>query len=748
MHANIDRPLSLAQRVRRGSALALLLCACTREHSADSEHAPTAKINVQHGADASAPPPDADCGAGESGVGQGSADAGSTASRAPSDAGAHDVEPEQAQRVDRSRGPLRLTHSLSWPGGGVQLIVTAPPTKQPVERWPEPRVTREDGSELPWQRAALSEPHGITALLISPAADPHEHALQLEAAAALVEALPEGERIGVWLGSAQLPLACELTEHRAHVLERLAAIAPQQADHSPVDPDALYALQRRLKKIGGPYAPAGRALIGVGLPELAATDSDKVVPLVRLGRVSDTNSDAFGWDKHTSATAAGQALGAALLRAREQSYRLGACGVVTHERLMLSLGEQQIETIVPAELTGLPAACDAAAAAADSYPFPADVALVMDEAQLAEHDRLAAAKDESDFPLQFAFGAGEPIPARAHFRGQTSLECARKNYSIHFADNEARRLMSRAYANEFILLSMCWDTGWYRQVLANRMMAKLGLFPLEQRYVRLRAGGRELGVYLMLEKPDESLRSQQSELAGLIRRRYDPANEAPKSQWPKATREPVRAAHAIEQYLALVALLDTSPPEALADALSQRLDLDEYLRWLAVMNYFQSGDYADEVFFYASDEAAAGGWYFRTHGWDSDDLFRSCHHDGKYMIKDPHGLLYCLEGNLDRALFIAPDIYRRFALQLRALIQGPLAQSAVYQELDDIHAELQRLLTEDAVCAGTGLMLDEQPATCATLHPWLDTAITNFKGSVRGRSNGLLDRIDKYLEAP
>jgi hypothetical protein len=267
--------------------------------------------------------------------------------------------------------------------------------------------------------------------------------------------------------------------------------------------------------------------------------------------------------------------------------------------------------------------------------------------------------------------------------------------------------------------------------------------------VRLTAGGRELGVYLMLEKPDEALRSQQSNLAGLVRRRYDPANEAPESQWPKPERDPERAAKAISEYEALVALIDTVPPSELTQALELRLDVDQYLHWLAVMTFFQSGDYADEVFFYASEESTAdGGWYFRTLGWDSDDLFEACHHAGKYMINDPYGLLYCLEGKLDRALFVAPDLYPRFTRELVALMAGLFAKAEVYRHLDEVQAALTGLLTEDAVCAGTGLVLDGQPASCATLHPWLSTVIDKFRNQVRARGDGLAQRARKVMATP
>jgi hypothetical protein len=648
--------------------------------------------------------------------------------------------------VPKPPQPFQLARALRWPGGGVQLTLISAPGRTD---WPESsklRMSRADGSELALERAPLSEASGLTALVIKPASDANAHAALLEAAKALVEALPNAERVGVWLGSGELPLISELTEQREHVLARLAAIAPRSDALAEIDRASLDALQNRLGKVGGPYQTASRTLVSIGDPPEAVVGSDAVAG-VRLGRVSDDANDAFAWDSGSAADA-GRALAAALARSREQAFRVGACGVEPGDALELELGEQRIAATVPVDPSDASPRCDAAAAARDAFPLPRSVRLQMDAAQLAEHDRLAAAMDESDFSVSVAFGDGEAIPARAHFRGQTSLQCDRKSYSVHFTDNEERRFTASAHANEFILLSLCWDKGWFRQVLANRLLAKLGMFPLQQRYVTLRVGDREHGVYLLVEKPDEGLRRRQAALAGLIRRRNDALGEAPESSYPKPEREPDLAEQAVGEYQQLIAQIDALAPSALYDALSARLDLDAYLRWLALMTYFQCGDYVDEVFFYASDEAAASGWYFRTLGWDADDLFSACHHEGMNALADPHGILYCAEGKLDRALLVSPQIYGRFAKLLQELMAAELAEDQISRELSEIHDELVELLSEDAICAGTGLVLDDQPASCAKLGPWLNYEIDQFVKLTAERASLLRERLSALDAAP
>ena len=735
--------LSTLSSAPRVLALVGLLCACGA-----TRHAPANEPDASRPQDA------------------GSADAEdastSAVRRAPSgvdastDAAASPQEPPDAEAMDAAisgrqapvevqRQLFELVRTRGWPGDGAQLTFAPAPGRLGSPEQSAPRVLREDGSELSFQRSAVGEPSGITALLIVPAADPLEHAAQLEAVRALVAELPPGERIGIWLGSGVLPLVCELTERRDHLLDRLASIAPQDATAVPIEPTSLAALGQRLNKVSGPHATTARTLIFVGATDVLDVSAEQP-RMLRLGALDQSAVDAFGWQDRSSATAAGKELGATLVRSRELSFRLGFCDVAAGERIQVELGEQRFELTVPAERSVVPERCDAKAAAQDAYPFPNAVHFVMDETQLAEHDRLAAEVSGSDFTFQLAFGDGTALPAYGNFRGKTSLECERKSYDVHFTDGAARRLMGHAHADEFLLISMCWDNGWFRQVLANRIMRKLGLFPLEQHYVKLRVGDRERGVYLMLEKPDVALRKHQSNLAALIRRRADHDGAPPESTYPKYYRDPELAKQAVSEYEAVVALVSSVEPSALSDALSARLDLDGYLRWLAVMTFFQNGDYVDEVFFYASDEA--GAWYFRNFGWDCDDLFAPCHGAGEHAMADPHELLYCLEGNLDRALFVAPDIYARFVELLRGLMADELATDRVLETLAEVHAELAGLFVDDAVCAGTGLVVDGELASCAKLQTWLGALVQEFEMQVRARADVLQERARAYGVTP
>lgn len=71
-----------------------------------------------------------------------------------------------------------------------------------------------------------------------------------------------------------------------------------------------------------------------------------------------------------------------------------------------------------------------------------------------------------------------------------------------------------------------------------------------------------------------------------------------------------------------------------------------------------------------SPSAELGGRpYWRVNIWDTDDSWSAvCHHDAEDALFDPHGLLFCAEADLDRALLRSPDLLARFADTLEHLI--------------------------------------------------------------------------------
>jgi hypothetical protein len=662
---------------------------------------------------------------------------------------------------------LRVLRATGWPGGGLQLAVelrdaSGAPLTTPAEASLE---LASDGVDLDARVEPSAERTGLTAIVVMPSDDAALHALRIAAASALALALPEQERIGVWLGAEGLPLVAELSERRAHVLARLQALAPQAAS-SAVEARTCAELEQRLARVGGPWGPLGRNLVIVGaagactdIAQAPAGHGTTAVTRLTLpetdtaGSGADAGDDSAEWDGQLDPEHAATALAERVATLRAATHLVASCGPFGADRhVALISGDTRCELTVPPPPSHLiDADCDPRAAARDEYPFPETIDLELTPEALELHDAYAADEREDDFPVRVVLGEGTAIEATAHFRGQTSLECERKNYSVNVKGPEPRRLMPGAASDEFYLISMCKERQYFRQVVASRIMSALGLFPLDQRYVRLRVAGREHGVYLLLEKPDETLLTDQIALAAVVRRRLDRDGKKPEAKYPDPDDAAEPAAAALASYGELAATIDATLPGQLYDALSATLDFDNYLRWMALNTYLQCGDYADETFFYASPELGTpgSGLYFRNHGWDADDLFATCHHRGEHAYADPHELVYCAEGHLDRALFVSDDVYARYVSSLERLMNDEFPPDAIAVILRDVRTQLFRMLRDDAVCAAMVELVATAPeaASCDRMRPLIRTAINAFDEQTRERAALLQSRIDAWRAA-
>ena len=590
------------------------------------------------------------------------------------------LEPPPSEVSECAEG--RVLSVAAWPGGGVQI------TLQPADEPPWLEV-----SKVPVETALAAVPddeQGPVILALEPAADPSEHAARVARAAEVLDALPVGHRVALFHGDA---LAADLTPDRAHVAARLASLLPGAA--GPVDEEALAGL---LAAVEGPFGPPRRFVVRVGDEVWWAPDPE--APLQRLGACLD-----------------GPPSGAPLDLRFPSPCVVGAPAPMEH-------------------VAGL--SCDPAAAATDSYPFGDTIHLGLTPLQRTIHDRRAAAKSKADFELTVALGDAAPIPATAHFRGQSSIDCQRKSLSVNLSGPEARRLGPGSADDELLLLSLCLDVGYFNQVLADRLLEPRGLFPLRSRFVEVRRNGASLGVYLLLEKPTEALRRDQLALAAVLRRRFDPEDKPEDVKWPP---DPAGQAAALAAYDDLVGLVDAAPPGDLREALAARMDLDGYLTWLAFQTYFGNGDYVDELYLYASAEA--DGWYWRALGWDPDDLISACHHGGQHAFDDPHGILYCAEGDLERALLVSDEVYAGFVDALERLLVDELPLAAVEAALAGVRDDLFALLDDEETCAAMA-ELDHEHEGCVAARAEIQGHMDAFLAAVAERHGELLAQIGQY----
>ena len=318
----------------------------------------------------------------------------------------------------------------------------------------------------------------------------------------------------------------------------------------------------------------------------------------------------------------------------------------------------------PRRADGGQGTCDAAALARGGRIFPKRIELVFTPEQKAAAEALHGRRSRDDFDLSVRMSPGSPaVSATAHFRGEGTYACARRSYSVNLAGRAPRFVFPGFAQDKFHLLSLCQDRFYLRNLLVLTTLAAEGLFPVPFDLVELAIDGKDQGVYLLVENVADSLRVQQSGVRSVVRRYKVPAVAAtsPEVRWVAPPATDADAAARYQQILEGVAGLQGAALEA---GLRARMHLDQYLLWTAILNGFQSGDYVDEVFFYATESTDATGQRSDFHlimGWDQDDAFSPCHFGGTLAIYDPAGLLGCSEAELDRRIFGDPELYRRYA---------------------------------------------------------------------------------------
>ncbi|HPV03998.1 MAG TPA: CotH kinase family protein [Myxococcota bacterium] len=602
---------------------------------------------------------------------------------------------------------VRIVGVNPWPGGGIQVYVHGGDSESPFS------MMGPTGLAVPVEAAPAPQEGGIVGILVQPSADAAIHQARLDVAAQLVESLNPSYRVAAWQvrDKAQPQLLFDLSAARSLASEKIGRIASSDVGLTAFDVNFV------------------RGLLAGAEGRWGALVRDVVV--ISDGSVPDGLSVGGSLDPapKVGAVFLGDQPVAGLLSDTALIRRVGACpGAAEGDSFTLTVGAATCVVTAPKpmmHLAGLE--CRPDQAAADFFPFGDTIELVMTPEQESVWQQRHEQKSKDDFELSVILGAGEPIPAMAHFRGQTSMDCQRKNYDVNLEGGQSRRLMPGGGGDEFFLISMCKDEGFFNQVFANRLMAAWDLFPLKSRLVRLRVNGANHGLYLMMQEPSDTLVKAHVALDGIVRRPFEPD---PREQYEVKHSASGDIAAVLQRYLDLVQVAqNVDSPAALAD-LRDRLDLPSYLRWMAVMTFLHNGDYVDEVFFYGSFEAG-GKVFWRPMNWDADDLFSQCHHGGVKALPDDWGMLYCAEGFIDQAIVESPEVYEEWVDILSSVMESLDAATAT-EIMNGVRDDLFALLD------------DETAAALVEFHASFPEAVTSVgaRTAIQGLMNQMLSAIE------
>ena len=313
-------------------------------------------------------------------------------------------------------------------------------------------------------------------------------------------------------------------------------------------------------------------------------------------------------------------------------------------------------------------------------------------------------------------------------RGQSTLMFRRKSLSISLKSNASFRHGDRTESlNKFSLLNLSMDKYYCRNRLAFEMMEALGLFDLFYSFCELRINDRSEGVFMIMETPENwAFREKKSPL--VIRRGYD--HRIDKTKDNKKNDRTYDKKY-ISNYKQLYRSLDKNSGEGLYKILSEYIDLEGYMKWLAFNFLVRNGDYADEVFFYIDPEIEK----YRIIPWDYDDIFAITPHEGKEQRNKILGdkLIFSSEDLLDQKIAADPYLYERYLKMFKEV-------------LDELSPELLKNVIENSYAELYPFYSAEEIISNSKFDYYKDASLANLKDYMLSVYLSLSASRNKYLE--
>jgi len=282
-------------------------------------------------------------------------------------------------------------------------------------------------------------------------------------------------------------------------------------------------------------------------------------------------------------------------------------------------------------------------------------------------------------------------PEEIETRGQSTLQFKRKSLGFKLESGATLRHGDKTESlKKFSVLNLAMDKYYCHNRLAFGMMEQTGLFDLFYSFSELRVNGKSEGIFMAIERPEHwAIRKKNSPL--ILRRGYGHKIEKIKTDNKIARSETKRY---LDYYDEIYRNIGRYQGEELYNKLSLRIDMDDYMKWLAFNYIVHNGDYSDEVFFYIDPETDK----FRVIPWDYDDIFALFPHEGRDESKKVIGdkLIFSVEDLLDRKIATDPFLYAAYLNCLEEVLKK-LTPEVLKQVFEVSFAELYPYYKEEEI---------------------------------------------------
>jgi len=287
-------------------------------------------------------------------------------------------------------------------------------------------------------------------------------------------------------------------------------------------------------------------------------------------------------------------------------------------------------------------------------------------------------------------------PEEINTRGQSTLYFRRKSYSFSLKSEASFRHGERTESlKKFFVLSLSMDKNYCSNRLAFEMMEASQFFDLFYSFCELRINGQSEGICMVIERPEDwAMKKKDSPL--LIRRGYN--NTIDKIKTGKKT-ERGEAKKYRSYFRQIYRSLNKYEGEELYKTLSNWLDMDVYMKWLAFNFFVRNGDYTDEVYFFVDP----GTMKFSIIPWDYDDLFSATPHEGNVESRKLLGdkLFFSTEDLLDKKIVTDPYLYKIYLIQFGELM-NQLSTDVLKRVFENTYADLYPYYSNNGIISKSG----------------------------------------------
>jgi hypothetical protein len=208
---------------------------------------------------------------------------------------------------------------------------------------------------------------------------------------------------------------------------------------------------------------------------------------------------------------------------------------------------------------------------------------------------------KADTPKKATLAVAQPGTVSQTFnvvlntRGLTSLsKFPRKNFNVKSSD-DAKMEIGNIKGKKLILSASPEDLLGTRNMFAYNVFESAGIRSLNPQYAEVFINGKPRGLYFVTRSADdEILKSGNNDAECVLRRRY--ADHIEEKGHNKDLIQ-----DDCESYIKALSDLHKKASklhgQELLDTLSASLNLDVYMKWMALNYLLKNGDYSDEVYF-------------------------------------------------------------------------------------------------------------------------------------------------------